>query len=144
MTSLLNMELREKHALVYGVDSFYTAYSDTGTAGIYIATDGDTAKRSVDLTMKILKKLREEPLSPSRLATAKRQILGQLAIGSENELNQLLGVGKAYLTQGYCDDFDTVKKKIEDITPRQIMTVANEIYAPEVLSTLIFTSDKIK
>ncbi|MDD4820359.1 MAG: pitrilysin family protein [Flavobacteriales bacterium] len=144
MTSLLNLELREKHALVYGVDSFYTAYSDTGTAGVYIATDEDTAQRSIDLTMKILKKLREEPLSPASLSTAKKQILGQLAIASENELNQLLGVGKAYMTQGFCDDFSTVKAKIEAVTPQQIMSVAQQIYAPEGLSTLIFTSDKTK
>jgi predicted Zn-dependent peptidase len=142
MTSMLNMSLRERHALVYNVESFYTAYGDVGTAGIYIATEEDSYKKALTLTYKILDKLSSSPISERALATARRQLLGQMAIASENELNQLISLGKIYMGRGRCDSYEEMRKKIESITTDDIMRVAREVYNPDNITMLTFKSDK--
>ena len=132
----------ERHALVYNVESFYTAYGDVGTAGIYIATEEDSYKKALTLTYKILDKLSSSPISERALATARRQLLGQMAIASENELNQLISLGKIYMGRGRCDSYEEMRKKIESITTDDIMRVAREVYNPDNITMLTFKSDK--
>lgn len=50
--SRLNIALREKSALAYGVEAGYTSYSDTGVATIYFGTD----KESVDQACQLVNK----------------------------------------------------------------------------------------
>ncbi len=142
MSARLNLSLREHHALAYVVEAFYTAYSDTGISGVYFATDEDTMEKSMDITRRELRRLREEPLGILQLQKAKRQLCGQMAIASENELNSLLSAGKSYLQTGRADTFEQMYAKVEAVTSADLMDVAAEIFAPDNLSTLIFKNRK--
>lgn len=143
MTSLLNMSLRERHALVYSVESFYTAYNDAGTAGIYIATEEDSYEKALHLTYEILKGLCTIPVSERTLSKARRQLMGQMAIASENELNQLIALGRSYMRNGRCDSYEELRKKLERISPEDIMRVARDVYEKDKITMLTFKSDKI-
>lgn len=142
MSARLNLSLRERHALVYSVEAFYTAYSDTGISGVYFATDRDSLARSLDLVQRELQRVCREALGTLQLHKAKRQLCGQLAIASENELHALLSSGKSYLQAGRADTFAQACRRVEAVTASQILEVANRVFAPQGLSLLVFKNEK--
>lgn len=142
MSARLNLSLRERYALAYSVEAFYTAYSDTGISGVYFATDEDTLERSLEITYRELRRLREEPLGTLQLHKAKRQLCGQLAIASENELSSLLSVGRSYLQTGRADTFEQACARVEAVTALQLQQTACEVFSPERLTTLLFKRKK--
>jgi predicted Zn-dependent peptidase len=138
LNSKLNLILREKRGYAYNIESNYTSYSDTGIVSIYFGTDRKDIKKSISLTKKELLRISNTPLGTSQLAKAKKQLIGQIAISAENNENQMLSIGKSLLVYNKIDELPEICKKIEAITSKQIMEVANEIFSPDRLSTLLY------
>jgi predicted Zn-dependent peptidase len=61
MNSLLNLSLREKHGLVYNVESSYQPFTDTGMWTVYFGCDPENANRCEQLVYRELQKLRDFP-----------------------------------------------------------------------------------
>ncbi len=80
MNSRLNMSLREKYGLVYGIDANYSPFTDTGFFGIFFATDKANLPKAQSLIMKEMQLLKEKPLGKLQLHTMKEQVMGQLAM----------------------------------------------------------------
>ena len=97
MNSRLNVALRERSGLVYNVEANLTSYTDTGIFSIYFGTDQEDVKRCIRLVHKELKRLREKPLSSTQLATAQKQIIGQIGVATDNFENNALNMAKTYL-----------------------------------------------
>lgn len=140
MNSRLNLNIREKYGFTYHLESFYQPYSDTGLFGVYLGTDPGTISRALKLVEKELKKLREQKLGILQLSKAKRQVLGQIAMAQENNNALMMAYGKSLLTFNKIDEFDTIREKVENITASDLQEVANEVFNPENLSTLIYKS----
>ncbi|RXZ25824.1 insulinase family protein, partial [Fusobacterium necrophorum] len=87
MNSRLNVSLRERRGLVYTVESNLTSYTDTGAFCIYFGTDPEDLATCLKLTHKELKRLRDVKLTPSQLAAAKKQLIGQIGVASDNHEN---------------------------------------------------------
>lgn len=138
MNSRLNLNIREKYGFTYHIESFYQPYSDTGLFGIYLGTDPGTVPRAQRLIEKELDKLRNQKLGVLQLSKAKKQLLGQIAMAQENNASLMLAFGKSLLTFDKIDSFELVKSKIENIGAQDIMDVANEIFQPAKMSSLIF------
>lgn len=134
--SLLNVLLREKNALSYGVEASYTPLSDTGIATIYFTCERDKGDKCLELVNRQLTELREKPLSPRRLSMAKKQFLGQFAITAENNENYMLAAGKSYLIFGSVESTAKVREKILSVTADEILEVANNILSD--MSVLIY------
>lgn len=84
MNNRLNVSLREKHGLVYNVESNITSYTDTGLASIYFGTDPKNREKAMRLVHKELARLRDVKLSATQLAAAKKQVIGQLGVSGDN------------------------------------------------------------
>jgi len=136
MSSLLNLSLREKHGLVYNVESSYQPFSDTGEWCVYFGCDPTNANKCETLVYRELKKMREKKLSDSVLRKYKLQLMGQMAISAENRENTALSIGKSFLRFGKVDELDEIKRKIELVTADQILRVANEIFVEDNFSVL--------
>ena len=136
--SRLNMQLREKHGLVYNVEAVYTPYSDTGIFSIYFGCDKEDIDKCLGLIKKELDKLVETPLSPAALKAAKKQLIGQLSIAQDNAEAQCLSMGKSLLVYGKISSFEQMRQKIESITAQELQEVAKEILSWERMSTLIY------
>ena len=136
--SLLNKELREKNGWVYGVECTYTQYADTGIAAITFGCDKPNLERCLAGIDKILAHLRNEPFSERTLKAYKKQLLGQLAISSDNGEAQCLSMGKSLLAWGKIDTSAETRARIETVTPEALQAMANRLFAPEVLSRLIY------
>lgn len=136
MSSKLNLSLREKNGLVYQVESAYTSYSDDGIFSIYFASDKDDLDRSISLVRKELNKLQNTPLSSISLERAKKQLLGQIAIGNENRESYALAMAKSYLMSGRDMTLEEIREKLDAISSKDLQDVANEIFGN--LSELIY------
>jgi predicted Zn-dependent peptidase len=142
MNSVLNLELREKHGIAYNLESNYQPLSDTGIFTIYLGTDTRMVDKAISLVMKELRKIRDEEMSSGRLKIRKEQLKGQIAISVEAHQNEMLSAGKSMLLFNKVDSVEEVITRVEAITPSDVLHVANEIFNPSALSSLIFTNGK--
>ncbi len=136
--SLLNKELREKNGWVYGVECTYTQYADTGIAAISFGCDKPNLGRCLTALNKILARLRDVPMSERTLKAYKKQLLGQLAISSDNGEAQCLSMGKSLLAWGRIDTSAEMRTRIEAVTPEALQAMARRIFDPDTLSRLIY------
>lgn len=138
MNNRLNVSLRERHGLVYNVESSVTSYTDTGLASIYFGTDPKNRKKATALVYKELAKLRDVKLTTAQLAAAKKQVIGQLGVSGDNREGVFLGLGKSFLHYNRYDTLPEVFAQIEKITAEQIQEVANEVFHPDRLFGLVY------
>jgi len=138
MNSRLNMALRERNGMAYNVEASFTPYTDTGIFMVYFGTDRTNLVKASAIVEREFKLLRDRKMGAVQLMKAKKQLIGQLAVSSENREDLMLNLGRSLL---YFDKVDTMKsifEKIEAISPDEIFQVANEILDKNRLSHLIF------
>lgn len=138
MNSLLNLSLREKHGLVYQVDSVFQPMTDTGMWSVYFGTDPENFTKCEKLVYAALKTLREVKIGDSQLKKYKTQLFGQMALASENKENLAINLGKSMLRYGKVDDVETVRTLISEISSEQLQRIANEIFETSKASVLIY------
>lgn len=138
MNSRLNVSLREKRGLVYNVESNLTSYTDTGTFCIYFGCDTEDSDYCVSLVHKELEKLRKKALTTAQLTAAKKQIIGQIGVASDNFENNALDMAKCFLHYKKFEEKEEVFRRIEAITSAQLLEIANEILAESHLSALYY------
>jgi len=137
MNARLNLSLRERHGLVYTVESAMATYSDTGCWSVYFGCDHHDVKRCQRLVNHELDRMMQQPLSERQLAAAKRQLKGQIAIACDNREQYALDFAKNFLHYGKERDIDELMLRIDAITAMQIQEVAQYVFAPQRLKTLI-------
>ena len=138
MNSRLNVSLRERRGLVYTVESNLTSYTDTGAFCIYFGTDPEDVDTCLKLTYKELKRMRDVKMTSSQLMAAKKQLIGQIGVASDNNENNELGMAKTFLHYNKYESSESVFRRIEALTAEGLLEVANEMFAEEYLSTLIY------
>lgn len=142
MNSRLNLSLREKYGFVYSVDAHYVSFTDTGMFTVYFGTELKHLDRCISLVKKELIKFCEEPLSPRQLASAKEQIKGQLAMSEENNLNQMMMMGRSILNRGYVPSLDEIFGQVQETSAKKIVSMAQAMFNPDQLSYLKMVPDK--
>lgn len=138
MSSRLYLSLREKYGLVYNIDSQAVPLSDTGYWNIYLACEPQHKDQCLELCHKELKQLRDTRLTATQLQRALRQLEGQLAISAENQENNALAMAKQMLYHHRAPQWQETFAKVQKITPEQLQEVANEVFAPEKIYTLLY------
>jgi predicted Zn-dependent peptidase len=138
MNSRLNMALRERNGMAYNVESNYTGYSDIGEFSIYFGTDKENLDQAKALVYKEIRKIQESPMGIVQLSRAKKQLIGQLAISTENREDLMLSLGKSILFFNQVDPLEAIFKKIESIGAKEIMEIANQVFNETTNSTLIY------
>lgn len=137
MNSILNDILREKHGWVYGVESSYTQYSDTGIMAISLGCERENTEKCIDAIRREISKLQDNALTDRKLRAAKKQFLGQIAISSDNGESQCLSMGKSLLAYGKVASAEEIKREIEEVSADLIRDMACRIFAPDRTSCLI-------
>lgn len=138
MSSRLYLSLREKHGLVYNIDSQAVPLSDTGYWNIYLACEPQHKDQCLELCHKELQTLRDLRLTSSQLQRALRQLEGQMAISAENQENNALAMAKQMLYYHHAPAWQETFAKVQQITPEQLQEVANEVFDAEKIYTLLY------
>lgn len=136
--SILNSVLREKYGWVYSVECGYTQFSDTGIATVSLGCDKANLEKCVATVYKEIAKLQTELLSERRLKAAKKQLLGQLAISSDNGETQCLSMGKGLLSYGKVSSGTENRSLVEAVTSEDIRNAACSVFDFDKLSKLVY------
>ena len=136
--SILNRILREKNGWVYGVECGYTQYRDTGIMAISLGCDRENLDKCFLAVAKAVQELQDKQMSERSLKAAKKQLLGQLAIGSESGEAQCLSITKSLMAYGRVATAEENRKCIDSITAKDLQDMAAKIFSPEKLSRLIY------
>lgn len=135
---ILDSILREKKGWVYNVECSYTPYSDRGIAVISFGCEKENLSDCEKVIRREIRKLQQKVISRSRLKSAKRQLLGQNAIGMESGEAQCLSMGKNLLCFGRIASESELLEKVEAITPEMLRDMACEIFAEDNLNRLVY------
>ena len=138
MNSLLNVSLRENHGLVYTVESTTFSYTDAGVWSIYFGCDENDIGKCLRIVRNKLKELCLNPLSPTRLKAAKKQLTGQMLIAADNFESYALALGKTFAHTGKHRDINLFIEKIQNTTADDLLHVANDLFLEDQLTTLIY------
>jgi predicted Zn-dependent peptidase len=142
MNTRLNLALREKNGLVYGIEASYIPYTDTGEWGIYFATEAKNLEKAKMLVFREIRRLKTQKLSSTQLHHVKQQIMGQMAIAEENNISFMLMMGKSLLDMGKVESLKEVFAQVESITAEDILEVANEIFDENLFSSLTYLPEQ--
>ena len=138
LNSRLNMSVREKHGFCYTIESNYQPYTDAGVLSIYFGTDPAFLDKTISLITKELTRLKNNKLGSLQLKRAKMQLTGQVAISFESNLYEMLFNGKNYLNLHKTDTLEEINRRIDAVTTEQVIELANEVFADDMMSVLIY------
>ena len=79
----------------------------------------------------------EQPLDARHLLVAKRQTAGGLLIESQNKESLALSMAKSFCTKPFFA-LRSGDRKVSAVTVEQMCNVAQQLFAPENLSRLIY------
>ena len=137
MNARLNLSLRERHGLVYTVESSMVSYCDTGVWAIYFGCDPKDVGCCLKLVHKELDRVIQKPLSDTQLRAVKKQIKGQIGVACDNRESFALDFGKSYLHYGWERDLNSLFRHIDEVTAESMQQVAAELMQQERLTTLV-------
>ncbi len=139
MSSILNLEIREKHGIAYTIESNYAPLSDDGLFTIYFGTEREKVDKALKLIYKEFNKLKNKRLTDVQLQKAKKKFIGQIALGEENRIGLLVSMAKSLLDHNTIDSLEQVFGKIEAVTTSEILEISNAILDERLHSKLIFS-----
>lgn len=138
MNSRLNMAVRERHGLVYSIDTYLNTYPDTGFWSLYFGCDTEDVTRCRQLVARELQRLCDKPLSPAALRVAKAQLCGQIGISCDHSESFAVAMAKQYAHTGTQRDIAKIMSGIQAVSAEEVQDLARTIYDPEGIYTLIY------
>ncbi|MFN0255226.1 M16 family metallopeptidase [Pedobacter ureilyticus] len=138
MSSILNLQLREKYGIAYTIESAYSPLSDTGIFAIYFGTDKEKAPKAMQLIRKEMNKLKQKPLTEVQLQKAQSKFIGQIALGEENRIGLIIAMAKSLLDYNQIDSLETVFQKIRQVSVSDMSQIINDVFDESKWTSLLF------
>lgn len=131
-SSRLWQEIREKHGLVYSIQTYQDSYQDGGLFGIYAGTGPDELEKLVPLAIDQIRSMRDG-ITANELARAKTQITSSVRMGREKMMTRADQQGRYVLSHGTNFDIARFTEKINEITEQDIKHVADKILSSQMM-----------
>jgi predicted Zn-dependent peptidase len=128
MSSRLFQEIREKRGLAYAVYSFISSYVDTGIFGAYAAVNPKNTRKTIELILKEISRLKQTRVDPNELQDAKEHTKGSLMLASENNDNQMVRLAQNETHFGRYIPLEEIKNNIESVTREDILDLAESLF----------------
>jgi len=138
MSSILNLQLREKYGIAYTIESAYSPLSDTGVFAIYFGTDKEKTEKAIQFIRKEMNKLKQKPLTEIQLHKAQNKFIGQIALGEENRIGLIIAMAKSLLDYNHIDSLEIVFQKIRQVNAMEMSEIINEVFDESKWTSLIF------
>jgi predicted Zn-dependent peptidase len=134
MSSRLFNEVREERGLAYDVGSYVRRYHETGAFVVSAGVDNKKPAEAIRVILKELQKITAAPVSADELRRAKDFYLGQLELGLENSMNQMLWAGESAVTLNRCRSTEEILDRVQKVTAEDIQKVAKNLFKDETLN----------
>jgi predicted Zn-dependent peptidase len=137
MNSRLNLSLREKYGFVYSIGSQFVPFTDTGLFIISFGTEPSQLAKSIKLVNEELRKFRDKKLGIKQLASAKEQIMGQVAMADESNIGYMITMARFLLDLGRVPPLEETFAGVQDATALDIVKSANDMFDLKKMSYLM-------
>ncbi len=138
MSSLLNLELREKRGLAYNVYSSVTFCDDLTALNIYAGTDSNKTKISLELIKELLKSDALLHPDPEEVRAAKTKLLGYHIMGLEKMTRRMSQTASDLSYFGRYIEPEEKTAAIEAVTVDDIAEATKQILHQAPFSTLVY------
>lgn len=126
MSSRLFQEIREKRGLVYTIQTFSSAFDETGLFGVYAGTGGNQATELIPVVCDELLKL-ADTLKDEEVNRARMQLKASLLMGLERTMARCESLASSMLTYGRPILPEEVLAKLEAVTAADVGRLAKQI-----------------
>lgn len=128
--SRLMQEIREEKGLTYGIGSYFRPAMDGRTWIVSGEMNSENAQLALDCVVEIMQQLRTHLIESEELEKAKRYYSGQFRSGFDGPFSAAAKVQQKVM-RNYSDSFfDKTLEHIWNITPEQILAVAQNYLDP--------------
>ena len=127
MSSRLFVEVREKRGLAYSISSSFKSLQDTGLFLIRAGVDNQKIVEAVALILKELNKIKRTGINPSEFQRGREYLLGQLLLGLEDTMENMLWVGESMVSKNKIKTLKQIIKAFEKIKREDIQRIAKEV-----------------
>jgi predicted Zn-dependent peptidase len=134
MSSRLFQTIREDRGLAYSIYSEMNPFRDTGSLCVYAGTSVDKTQEVLELTLRELRRLKEETVSVAELKRAKDQLKSNIVIGLESSGSRMANLARQQMYFGRFFDVDEITAEIEAVTPDDVQALARRMFRPEALA----------
>jgi predicted Zn-dependent peptidase len=134
MSSRLFQTIREDQGLAYSIYSEMNPFRDTGSICIYAGTSVDKTQKVLQLTLKELRRLKEEVVSDVELKRAKDQLKSNMVIGLESSGSRMTNLARQQMYFGRFFGVDEMMEEIDAVTTANVQELAQELFQPEMMA----------
>jgi predicted Zn-dependent peptidase len=134
MSSRLFQTIREDQGLAYSIYSEMNPFRDTGSICIYAGTSVDKTQKVLQLTLKELRRLKEEAVSDVELKRAKDQLKSNMVIGLESSGSRMTNLARQQMYFGRFFGVDEMMEEIDAVTTANVQELAQELFRPEMMA----------
>ena len=138
MSSLLNLELREKRGLAYNIYSSVTFFDDQTALNIYAGTDRNKVKLTLELIRELLKSDALLHPDPEELLAAKTKLLGSHIMGQEKMTRRMSQTASDLSYFGRYIEPEEKTAAIEAVTVEDITEAAIKMLHNAPYATLVY------
>ena len=138
MSSLLNLELREKRGLAYNIYSSLTFFDDLTALNIYAGTDNNKIKVTLELISELLRSDALKQPDPEEVQAAKTKLLGSHIMGMEKMTRRMSQTASDISYFGRYIEPEEKTAALEAVTTEDIAQAAIRILHDAPYSTLVY------
>jgi predicted Zn-dependent peptidase len=142
MSSRLFQNIREKYGFAYSIFSFINLMGDCGNFGVYIGTNKENVKFSIDLIQKELLKLKNKQVSKAEINRTKEQVKGSMMLSQESTTNRMMRLATSEIYFNSFSTLDEITGKIDIVTSDDVFEVANKVLDIDKFITVVFSPSK--
>jgi predicted Zn-dependent peptidase len=136
-SSRLFQEIRERRGRAYSIDSFVSAYRDTGYIGIAAGTRARWVREVVDVVLAELLRLRREGLPAAELARAKGKLKGTLLLALETSDQRMERLALNELYFGRTVTPEEIARRIDAVANDDIVAAAERLFVPDACALVL-------
>jgi zinc protease len=143
-SSRLIERLRVDEGLTYGVGSGFSMRRHPGPFSVSTFTRVPEVRRTLDLTLGELERIRTDPPHEAELKGAKAQLVGRFSLGLETSAAVISSLVDLEIYGLPEDSLDTYRGRVRAVTPDDVARLARELIHPErVAIVLVGPADAI-
>ncbi len=134
MSSRLFREVREKRGLAYSIYTDIDRYIDTGALVVSAGVVIGRTREAIATVLRELKKLKTKPVSRRELGRAREYVVGQVKMGMDRVMSQMMWAGENLLLSRKVPTQDEIMRSLRAVTSEDIQRIANTIFIEDQLN----------
>jgi len=133
-SSRLWQAIREERGLAYSIGAGGNTFTDIGMFTIYAGATPAHLDQVLDLSLKELRRVVREPIAEDELQLAKEQAISSVLLSLESSSARCGALARQEIIHGRRISPDEIIKKIEAVTPEDMLCIARTCFQTPTLS----------